>query len=81
MREAVENLLLLLAPFAPHITDELWEKLGKKKSIHLMPWPKYDPNVLIEDRIEVVIQINGKLRGKISLQRYCFRGRYETGGF
>jgi leucyl-tRNA synthetase len=68
MREAVENLLLLLAPFAPHITDELWEKLGKKKSIHLMPWPKYDPNLLIEDRIEVVIQINGKLRGKISLE-------------
>jgi leucyl-tRNA synthetase len=68
LREAAENLLILLAPFAPHMTEELWEKLGNKKSIHLMPWPKYDPDVLTEDQIEIVIQVNGKLRGKISLQ-------------
>ncbi len=68
LREAAENLLILLAPFAPHMTEELWEKLGKKKSIHLMPWPKYDPDVLTEEQMEIVIQVNGKLRGKISMQ-------------
>jgi len=57
-----ETLLKLLAPFAPHITEELWHK---KTSIHLEQWPKYDSRKIKDSEIELVIQINGKLRGKI----------------
>jgi len=65
IKEAVENLLLMLAPFAPHITEELWERIGNKGSIHLMPWPKYDEEAILEEEVEVVVQINGKVRAKI----------------
>ncbi|MGB9839332.1 leucine--tRNA ligase [Thermovenabulum sp.] len=65
VKEAVGNLLLMLAPFAPHITEELWERIGNKGSIHLMPWPKYDEKAILEEEVEVVVQINGKVRAKI----------------
>lgn len=65
--EAMENLLLLLAPFAPHMTEELWHRIGKKNSIHQMSWPKYDEKALVVEEIEIVVQINGKVRSKISL--------------
>lgn len=61
-------LLLLLAPFAPHISEEIWEKLGEKESIHKQPWPKYDPNLAKEKTITMVIQINGKVRDKIEVE-------------
>ncbi|MGM0602075.1 MAG: leucine--tRNA ligase [Bacillota bacterium] len=67
LKETAENILLMLAPFAPFITEELWEKLDKEKSIHLMSWPEYDKSALIRDEIPIVIQINGKVREKISV--------------
>jgi leucyl-tRNA synthetase len=67
IKEALDNLLLLLAPFAPHITEELWHNLGHKKSIHMMPWPKYDVDALVEDEIEIVVQVNGKVRDKMNI--------------
>ncbi|MDI3480463.1 MAG: leucyl-tRNA synthetase [Tepidanaerobacteraceae bacterium] len=67
LKEAVESLLLLLAPFAPHITEELWSRMGKKQSIHLMPWPKYSEEAIAEEEVEIVVQVNGKLKFKISL--------------
>ncbi|NLZ53896.1 MAG: leucine--tRNA ligase [Thermoanaerobacteraceae bacterium] len=67
IKEALENLLLLLSPFAPHITEELWHKIGHKDSIHLMAWPKYDVSALIEDEIEIVVQVNGKLRDRMRI--------------
>jgi len=67
IKEAMENLLLLLAPFAPHITEELWHNIGHKQSIHKMPWPKYDPEVLTEEEVEIVVQINGKVRGRLTI--------------
>jgi len=67
LKEALENLLLLLAPFAPHITEELWHQIGRENSIHLMAWPKYDEAALVEDEIEIVVQINGKLRDKMTI--------------
>jgi leucyl-tRNA synthetase len=60
-------LITLLSPFAPHIAEELWEMLGNKKSIHLQPWPKYNPELAIEKKIELVIQINGKVRDRIKV--------------
>jgi len=97
--EEVKNLLLVLAPFAPHMTEELWQQLegakvskgtkvseGKKpiktsgtsetsetfdtfKSIHLHPWPKYDPKLATSQKIELVVEVNGKVRDKIVVDR------------
>lgn len=63
--EAVDNLLLLLAPIAPHITEELWAQRGKPYSIHQQPWPEWDPEIAKEDSITLVVQINGKVRDRI----------------
>ncbi len=60
-------LLRLLAPFAPHITDELWTALGNKKSIHLSPWPIYDTVKTVSDTVTVAIQVNGKVRGEMKI--------------
>ncbi len=62
-----ENFLLLLAPFAPHITEELWADLGHKKTIHLEPWPKYNAKLTQDADYELVVQINGKFRAKIKV--------------
>ncbi|MGL5879335.1 MAG: class I tRNA ligase family protein, partial [Xenococcaceae cyanobacterium] len=66
-KEAIETLVILLAPFAPHIADELWLQLGNKESVHLQSWPKIDPDALIVDEITLVIQVMGKTRGAIQV--------------
>ena len=63
----IEDLLLLLAPFAPHIAEELWQELGKEGSVHKAAWPDYDPEALALDEVEVVLQVNGKVRGRITV--------------
>ena len=60
-----ETFLKILAPFAPHLSEELWEKLGRKTSIHSEKWPEYDPRMIKEKTFELVIQINGKVRAKM----------------
>ena len=63
------KIILLLAPFVPHFSEELWQTLaGKKTSIFQEPWPDFDSNYLQEDIIEIPVQVNGKLRGVISTQ-------------
>ena len=59
------NLVLLLAPFAPYLAHELWEMLGETGNLLKTPWPKYDPELAKEDELEIPVQVNGKLRGKI----------------
>jgi leucyl-tRNA synthetase len=66
-RETVETILLLLAPFAPHIAEELWEKIGNKPSIFNHPWPTYDEEVIKEEEVLIVVQVNGKLRSRITV--------------
>ena len=63
--EALDHLLLLLAPIAPHITEELWAQRGNGYSIHQQAWPIYDPEVAKEETISLAVQVNGKLRDKI----------------
>jgi leucyl-tRNA synthetase len=63
-RFAIEQLLLLLSPFSPHIAEELWEAIGNKPSIFEYPWPGWDEEAAAEEQIELVIQVNGKLRSK-----------------
>ncbi len=60
-----QKFLQLLAPFAPHITEELWEMLGNSESITKQDWPEYDENLVKEEKIELIIQVNGKVRDKI----------------
>jgi leucyl-tRNA synthetase len=64
-REAVSYFLLLLAPTAPHLTEELWERTGHPYSIHSQPWPEYDEELAKEEEVILVIQVNGKLRDKV----------------
>lgn len=61
----IETLLQLLAPFAPHITEELWAQLGHKESIHTSEWPVHDEKHLVSDQITIVVQVNGKVRANI----------------
>ena len=63
----LEQLLLLLAPFAPHITEELWSRLGNNFSIHNMDYPTYDASKVIEDTFEIGVQVNGKLRASVNI--------------
>ena len=59
--------MLLLSPLAPHIAEELWQLLGNKNTLAYEPWPKFDPAMLVLAEIEIPVQINGKVRGKISV--------------
>ncbi len=65
--EAINSLVILLAPFAPHIAEELWHDLGYTESIHKQPWPNYDPAALVQDEVEIVVQINGKVRARMMI--------------
>ena len=71
VREALETAILLLTPIVPHITEELWERLGKDKPAADMPWPDFDPAVASEEEMTIVIQINGKLRSRMTVPVDC----------
>ena len=66
-RQALENITACVAPFAPHMAEELWQQLGHSVSIHLDSWPKWDEKYLVTDTITVAIQVNGKLRGQVEV--------------
>lgn len=65
--QAIETLLRLAAPVAPHLTEELWQRTGRGYSVHQQPWPVSDPALAAEDEIEVVLQVNGKVRDKLTV--------------
>jgi len=66
-RKLLEPFVLLLAPYAPHLAEELWEKLGHKQSLAYAPWPKYDDALLKEDKVTVILQVNGKIRDRVEV--------------
>ncbi len=66
-REAVEATILLLSPFVPHVAEELWEALGRNESIIKTPWPDYDRDAIVEEEVLVVIQVNGKVRDRVTV--------------
>ncbi len=61
----LKTFLLLLAPFAPHLAEELWSKMGEKETLAYEPWPKYGDQYLVENEVEIVLQVNGKIRDKV----------------
>jgi len=69
VKETLEVICLLLSPLAPHICEEMWRNLGHSKSIFLHPWPKHDEKVLSQGQMEIIVQINGKLRSRINLDK------------
>ncbi len=67
IKEGIETIVTILAPFTPHIGEELWTMIGKEGSIFDISWPKYDESALVKDEVEVVVQVNGKVRGKLTV--------------
>ena len=76
-RFTLESLLQILAPFAPHITEELWQELGHSDTIHVDHWPKWDEKYLASDTMTIIVQVNGKLRAKLELPADADRGVVE----
>jgi leucyl-tRNA synthetase len=66
-RRTGQILVRLLAPAAPHLTEELWHELGEEGSVHTAAWPQYDPALLKDDLVTIVVQVNGKVRGQLAL--------------
>ncbi|GAA5344483.1 leucine--tRNA ligase [Planifilum fimeticola] len=65
LADALETVVILLAPFAPHLSEELWHVMGHEASVHEQPWPAYDPEMLVEEEVEMAVQINGRVRDKL----------------
>ncbi|HEU5440452.1 MAG TPA: leucine--tRNA ligase [Ktedonobacterales bacterium] len=64
---ALDTLLVLLAPLAPHISEELWHQAGHEQSVHSQPWPEFNPALTVDETVTVIVQVNGKLREKLEL--------------
>ena len=78
-RESLENLVVLLSPFAPHIAEELWQRLGHTESVFVEgKWPSYDPKYLEEEEVTIVVQVNGKLRETFNIRKGA--GKEEVSG-
>jgi leucyl-tRNA synthetase len=67
LRQALESLVLMLSPFAPHVAEELWERTGHKGLVAETPWPDFVPELAMEDMVTIVVQVNGKLRDKFEV--------------
>lgn len=76
-RAAVEVMIKLISPFAPHLAEELWQRLGNDQSIVFSPWPEYDEAKTVEDTIMLILQVNGKLRDKLEVPRGLSREELE----
>ena len=76
-RALLEPFVLLLAPFAPHLAEELWEVLGHHPSVSQEPWPIFDPGLTVSDRLTIPIQVNGKLRTKLDVGADATREQVE----
>ena len=77
IREGIETIVTILAPFTPHLGEELWTMIGKEGSVFDISWPKYDEKALVQDEVEVIVQVNGKLRDKISIDANISREDME----
>jgi leucyl-tRNA synthetase len=67
LREAIESVVRLMAPFVPHICEELWQELGYEDSLEECGWPVWDEDALLADTLLIVVQVNGKVRGKVTV--------------
>ena len=77
IREGIETIVTILAPFTPHVGEELWTMIGKEGSVFDISWPKYDEKALVQDEVEVIVQVNGKLRAKVAMDANISREDME----
>ncbi|WP_455538645.1 leucine--tRNA ligase [Terrisporobacter sp.] len=77
IREGIETIVTILAPFTPHLGEELWNMIGKEGSVFNISWPAYDESALVKDEVEVIVQVNGKLRDKIFMDANIAREDME----
>jgi leucyl-tRNA synthetase len=77
-KSVMEQFVLLLSPFAPHLAEELWRMFGHSQSLAYEPWPVFDEKYLVEDTIEIVVQVNGKLRDKITVPSNASEEQIKT---
>jgi leucyl-tRNA synthetase len=77
LRELLEKLVLLMGPFAPYLAEELWSELGHQGPVFRQKWPAYDPELAREDVIQIVVQVNGKVRSHISVENGASREELE----
>ncbi|CAG7856150.1 leucyl-tRNA synthetase [biofilm metagenome] len=77
-QEALETIVLMLSPIVPHICHQLWQDLGKQSTVVKETWPAYDESALVQDSLEYVLQVNGKLRGKVTVSASASNGDIET---
>lgn len=77
-KEMAEGFVKLLSPIAPHIAEEIWQKLGYDESIAYAAWPTYDETLLVENEIEVVVQINGKVKAKLIVAKTASKDELEA---
>jgi leucyl-tRNA synthetase len=66
-KSTLETLVLLLAPYAPHVAEELWQALGHATTLTYEPWPKFDPALTKADEIEIPVQVNGKMKARLTV--------------
>ncbi|WP_122640297.1 leucine--tRNA ligase [Romboutsia sp. Marseille-P6047] len=78
IKEGIETIVTILAPFTPHMGEELWTMIGKEGSVFDISWPKYDETALVKDEVEVVVQVNGKVRGKLTVGANVSREEMES---
>ncbi len=74
----LDHLVIVLAPFAPHFSEELWEMMGNKTSVHKVEWPSYDEKALIKQEVEIVLQINGKVKDKVFVPTSADKSEIES---
>lgn len=77
-QQALEQLVACIAPFAPHIAEELWQRLGHSSSVHIDTWPAYDEKLLQQDKLKIAVQVNGKLRSTIEIESEALQSDVET---
>lgn len=68
----------MLAPIAPHIGEELWDRLGNEDTITYQPWPTYDESLLVDSEVEIVVQVNGKVRAKLNIPKDTSKDEMEA---
>jgi leucyl-tRNA synthetase len=74
LKEALESIIRLLAPFVPHFAEEVWAGLGHAGGIDKAGWPTYDPAATVDEELLIVVQVNGKLRGKVTVPAAAVEG-------
>jgi leucyl-tRNA synthetase len=78
VKAGLERIIIMLYPFVPHVTSELWEALGHRDPLHTATWPQYSETALEEEKLLIVVQVNGKVRGKITVSADMEQSRIES---